>query len=133
MLRGRPQMNKFIAFLTSLHILTILCTARTILKRCSSERAASLRRLRSNNRRVRQHHLAAALRNQVKMLGTDQRFQLRNRALPGDDVGTIRLEPEALELRIVDEHIGSARGISSIFQIEKAPVAQQSGAVCIEK
>lgn len=85
------------------------------------------------NRTIRQNDLAAARRHQIKMFSAHQGFQLRDHILAGHDVAALRLKPEILELRIVDKHIGRVWSSSAVFQIVKAAVAQQRGAVGIEK
>src|SRR5450631_289112 len=80
--------------------------------------------VRHSQRKIRQDDLASARRNQVEALSAYYGFKLRHHVLLGNDVGALRLEPEILELSIVDEDIGHTRSVGPIFQIEEAAVAK---------
>src|SRR6202171_6709972 len=67
------------------------------------------------------------------MLLANQVFEILEVCLVGLKIIALRLDPETLELLVVDEDVRGARSIGSILKIEVASIQRQGVAIGIER
>src|SRR6202521_1243374 len=79
------------------------------------------------------YEFAASRGDDIEMLPANQVFEIPEVCLVGLKIIALRLDPETLELRVVDEDVRSAGSIGSILKIEVASIQRQGVAIGIER
>src|ERR1700687_5692776 len=84
-------------------------------------------------RMVSKYELAASRGDDIEMLPVNQVFEIPEVCLVGLKIIALRLDPETLELLVVDEDVRGARSIGSILKIKVASIQRQGVAIGIER
>src|SRR5260370_34230112 len=75
---------------------------------------------------------AASGSDDIDMILANQVFEMPEVCLLGYEIIALRLEPETLELRVVDENVRSPRCVGAIFEIVVAAIQYERIAVHVE-
>jgi hypothetical protein len=84
-------------------------------------------------RMVGKNKFTAPCSDDFEMISAYQVFEFLEIRLVGHKIVALRVEPEPLESRVVDEDVWSARGIRPIFKIKVASVQDQGVALYIKR
>ena len=73
--------------------------------------------LRTGKRKIGQERFASAGHHHIKMRSSDEFLKVREFRILREEIIALLLEPQFLELRIVDENGRYVRSVRTVFQI----------------
>src|SRR5258708_13475061 len=82
---------------------------------------------------VSKYEFAPSRSDDIEMVPANQVFEITEVCLVGLKIIALRLDPDTLESRVVDEDVRGAGSIGPILKIEAATIQRQGVAIGIER